>query len=217
MPAITFNCPTCNAPIDYTGKTELMMVCGHCNNVVFVPEETRQAARAASTASPASPSAPSPTPGVPVYYAASTYPATSAVRAGAAMTIGMVVFSVVLTLGIFVCVAGAIAGFFYLFRNHPVYTQAVTLAKNDPDVIEVFGTPVNDGWLVSGETSEGVGSGSASFSTSISGPNASGQMNISGSKEGSEWRVTSITIYVDGERVLFYDPHDSEVGFQRVE
>lgn len=216
MSPITFNCPSCNAPIDYTGKTDLMIRCSHCNNVVFVPEAVRQAARTASSATPTASPPPSAPPGVPVYYAASTYPARSAVRAGAAITIGSMVFSIMLTIGICVIIAAAGAGFFLLFRNHAVYTQAVELAKNDPAVIEMFGSPVNDGFFVTGETSEGTSSGSASFSTSISGPKASGQMTIVGSKEGGQWRVVFITIYVNGERVLFYDSNHSEEGFQRV-
>jgi hypothetical protein len=195
-----------------------MMRCTHCNNVVIVPEAARQAARAAA-APPPPPAASYGAPVIPtspVYYATSTYPATSVKRA-TAMTLGSLVFTGVLASSICVGIAGFVGMFFFLFRGHSVYTQAVSLAQNDPAVVELFGSPVSDGFFVTGETSESGGSGSARLSGSLSGPKASGQMNITGFKEGSGWYVDSINIYVDGQRVLFYDSGESEAGFQRVE
>lgn len=48
----TFNCPTCNGPLEYDGQASTVR-CPYCSNTVIVPESIRQ---------PAAPEAPKPDP-----------------------------------------------------------------------------------------------------------------------------------------------------------
>jgi len=57
---ISFKCPACGAPLDYSGGAETTVRCPYCSNVVGVPAELRPAAPAAPAPSAALPVAPLP-------------------------------------------------------------------------------------------------------------------------------------------------------------
>jgi len=52
---ISFKCPACGAPLDYSGGAETTVRCPYCSNVVGVPAELRPAAPASSAALPVAP------------------------------------------------------------------------------------------------------------------------------------------------------------------
>jgi hypothetical protein len=72
---------------------------------------------------------------------------------------------------LFVVFVGSIALIvFSAMRSSDVYKDALAWAKTHPVVIEALGSPVTDGFLVSGNTSVNGASGEADLSIPVSGP-----------------------------------------------
>lgn len=85
------------------------------------------------------------------------------------------------------------------------YTRAMAQAKADPVLIAELGTPIEDGWLVSGSIKTSGSSGTASFTIPISGPKKSGTLHVIALKSpfvtGSEdWKITLLEVEIDGQR-----------------
>jgi hypothetical protein len=90
-------------------------------------------------------------------------------------------------LGFFVLIFGIA---FNTLRFHPVYKQGMEMVRNDPDVIELFGSPIRAGLFVPGlEEIYPYGGGTVSLETAISGPEAHGTVGIYGNqtKKDGPW------------------------------
>ncbi len=124
--------------------------------------------------------------------------------------------ALVLIASIVACIAfvvGILALIFVPLRTNPVYRMGVELAKNDPAVIELLGSPVKDGFFVIGQThGYFYGDDTANLQGSISGPKRHGLLFVYGQGKGDTWKILSMSIRVDGKLVLTYDT--SEQGFQ---
>jgi hypothetical protein len=113
-------------------------------------------------------------------------------------------------------------GFILLVSNtlrlHPVYRQGMAIVRNEPAVIELFGSPIWNGLFVPGTTEKyRYGGGIANLETAIIGPEAYGTVNIFGSKDkDSPWRVDTISVRIGGELVLTYSAIRPDEGFQPV-
>lgn len=121
---------------------------------------------------------------------------------------------------ILACLAGFALMFYAIgilpLRSHPVYRAAMELVKNDPAVVELFGSPVKDSLFVAG-TLERFRDGSESLNTQVGirGPRARGTAHIWGKKEkGGTVHVHSIWIEIGGEEVLEYSDSEPEKGFR---
>ncbi len=103
-------------------------------------------------------------------------------------------------------------------KLNPVYRTGVDLVKNDPAVIERFGSPVKDSLFVIGTTKGFLdGSEVVNLQTSISGPQAHGTVYIYGDRnEDGACHISSISIEIGGEEVLEYSDSEPEKGFQPV-
>ncbi len=136
------------------------------------------------------------------------------------LLIATVVIAAIVGCSILSCLGAAAVPAVLVFRSlktHPVYTMGIDLAKNDPAVVELFGSPVEDGFFANGEIQTGPeGSGTANLETSISGPKARGTITIYGSQadKGSAWQIDSINIRVDDKLVLSYQGSEANRGFQ---
>ncbi len=117
------------------------------------------------------------------------------------------------------CIAAAAPAllFFRSLKENPAYQMGIDLARNDPAVVELFGSPIEDGFFANGEIQTGPeGSGTANLETSLSGPKARGTITIYGSQadKGSAWQIESINIRVDDKLVLSYQGSEADKGFQ---
>jgi hypothetical protein len=101
-------------------------------------------------------------------------------------------------------------------RFHTAYRQGMNIIKNDPAVLELFGSPIREGLYVLG-TTKGLydGGDSASLRVSLSGPKARGTVSILGTQasKNSNWDLV-MTIQVGEVDVLRYSSSDSGKGFQ---
>lgn len=121
---------------------------------------------------------------------------------------------------ILACLVG-FALLFYAFgilplRLNPVYRTAMELVKNDPVVVELFGSPVKDSPFVIG-TLERFRDGSESLGVQVGirGPRTRGTAYILGEKErDGTCSISSVSIRIGDEIVLAYNGSEPEKGFQ---
>ncbi len=129
----------------------------------------------------------------------------------------------ILIVVIFSCIAilAAIAGGFALSSKHlksyPFYQQAMTMVRNDPAVIELLGTPIDDSLFVMGtERNFTYGGGLGNVDTSIHGPKGKATLSIFATyDEGQPWVVEDMTIRQDKKIILTYKKLFGDKGFQQ--
>ncbi len=124
----------------------------------------------------------------------------------------------IIIISIVSCIAvsiGALAIAFGALKANPAYRLGWEITKNDPAVIELFGSPVKDGFWVMGNVRKYLyGNDSANLQTSISGPKAHGMLFIYGRGKGATWQIQDMDIRIDGKVVLIYYSSQPEKGFQ---
>lgn len=92
---------------------------------------------------------------------------------------------------------------FGAMKSSDAYKIAVSRAKADPRVIAAIGTPISEGWLVSGNTNVNGGSGKADLSIPISGPKGKGTIYAVATKSAGIWVYSRLAVQVEktGERI----------------
>ena len=63
-------------------------------------------------------------------------------------------------------------------KSTDVYKEALARAKADPVVIEALGSPIKDGFLLSGNTNVNGASGESNLAIPISGPKGKGTIRF---------------------------------------
>lgn len=83
-------------------------------------------------------------------------------------------------------------------RQSDAYKTAVSRAKSDPAVIEALGSPIAEGWFMSGSTHvEGPG-GEANLGIPISGPKAKATIYAVATKAAGLWHYQTLEVEVNG-------------------
>ena len=97
---------------------------------------------------------------------------------------------------------GAFAAFVVLvifgaLKQTDVYQTAVAAAKSDQRVIAALGTPISEGWWLSGNTEVSGGTGEANLSIPISGPKGKGTIYAVASKSAGNWTFSKLVVKID--------------------
>ena len=97
---------------------------------------------------------------------------------------------------------GGVLAFFVVvifgaLKQTDVYKMAVARAKGDSRVIAALGTPVEEGWYLSGNTNVNGGSGNADLSIPISGPKGKGTIYAVATKSAGEWTYSKLVVKID--------------------
>src|SRR5262249_32677484 len=79
---------------------------------------------------------------------------------------------------------------FSAMKSTDIYKEASARAKADPAVIEALGSPIKDGFLVSGNTNLNGPSGESNLAIPISGPKAKGTIYLSANKSLRQWNYS---------------------------
>jgi len=95
------------------------------------------------------------------------------------------------------CLAFLVIVVFGALKQTDVYKMAVARAKSDSRVIAALGTPIEEGWYLSGNTSVNNGSGNADLSIPISGPKGKGTIYAVATKSGGEWSYSKLNVKID--------------------
>ena len=95
----------------------------------------------------------------------------------------------------------ALVGFvFGMIKHTGAYAEAVARAKADPAVIEALGTPIEEGFMVSGQISETGPSGTADMSIPLRGPRGAGTLYVEAKKSAGRWEYQRLVFEVGGTR-----------------
>ena len=86
---------------------------------------------------------------------------------------------------------------FGALKQSDVYKTAVARAKSDSRVIAALGTPIEEGWFLSGNTNVNGGSGNADLSIPISGPKGKGTIYAVATKSAGEWTFSKLNVKID--------------------
>jgi hypothetical protein len=86
---------------------------------------------------------------------------------------------------------------FGIIRNTEVYAQAVYTARTDAAVVAAIGTPIEEGFLVSGNIEVNSQSGYADLAIPISGPYGSATIYADAEKVQGEWFFDTLDVVVD--------------------
>jgi len=85
-------------------------------------------------------------------------------------------------------------------RSSDVYKQAVTRAKENQQVRDQIGEPIETRWLISGHLNvNGSSSGDADLSIPISGPRGKGAIRAVATKSEGTWHFTVLQVNVAGQ------------------
>jgi hypothetical protein len=115
-----------------------------------------------------------------------------------------------LLLGAFVFIIITIV--FGAMKASDAYKDALAKAKADPRVVNALGSPITDGFFVSGKTNVSGSSGSADMTVPISGPKGKGTIYFVATKFMGKWTFSKFVVEVGptGEKIdLIEDPSTS--------
>jgi Cytochrome oxidase complex assembly protein 1 len=85
---------------------------------------------------------------------------------------------------------------FSAMKSTDVYKGALARAQAHPSVIEALGSPIKEGFLVSGNTNVNGASGEANVSIPISGPNGKGTIYVTASKSLGQWNYSGLIVEI---------------------
>ncbi|MGH9556166.1 MAG: cytochrome c oxidase assembly factor Coa1 family protein [Terriglobales bacterium] len=105
---------------------------------------------------------------------------------------GLILAFVVLVSLIMVVAFGAM-------KSSDVYKQAVARAKANPVVVAKLGTPIEEGFFVSGNIESSPGRGEANLTIPISGPKGSANIFAGATKRGGAWEFSVLEVVIGGE------------------
>ena len=77
-------------------------------------------------------------------------------------------------------------------KSTDVYKEALARAKTDPAVIEALGSPIKEGFLMSGNTNVNGASGESNLAIPISGPKGKGKIYVSANKSLGQWNYSGL-------------------------
>lgn len=84
-----------------------------------------------------------------------------------------------------------------VLKQSEPYKNAVARAKADSRVTSALGTPISEGWFVSGNVHTNLGSGDANLTIHISGPKGKGTITAIATKSGGRWSYSELTVKLD--------------------
>ncbi len=89
---------------------------------------------------------------------------------------------------------------FSVIKSSDVYKTAFNRAKENSEVVAALGTPIKEGFLVSGNTHADGASGEANLSIPISGPKGSGTIYAIAEKKAGRWIYTTLEVEIAGRK-----------------
>ena len=101
----------------------------------------------------------------------------------------------VLVVGVFALAASFVMG---MMKSSGAYKEGLARAKECPAVQAALGTPIKDGFFVTGNVSTGGTSGKADLAVPISGPKGKATLCVVASKSAGQWSFSTLAVEVKG-------------------
>ncbi len=92
-------------------------------------------------------------------------------------------------------VAGIFALVFGMMKSSGAYLDALAMARADSRVVASLGTPIEEGWFVTGNVNVSNNGGDANLSIPLSGPKGGGQLAVVARKSGAVWSFQRLVLY----------------------
>ncbi len=108
------------------------------------------------------------------------------------------IWGAIIWVGMIVLLAAVFAGTFALLRHSEAYQLGVARLQNSPIATNLLGTPISAG-TPGGSIRINGSSGDASLNFSVSGPRASGRVEVRAVKQNGVWSLTKLTLKLDGK------------------
>ena len=105
--------------------------------------------------------------------------------------LSMMVLIVLFIAGIMMIVFGAM-------KSSDAYRTAVSRAKANPEVVSALGTPIEEGFFVSGKTNVNGSSGEADLTIPISGPKGKAKIYAVATKRAGRWNYSTLEVEIAG-------------------
>ena len=86
---------------------------------------------------------------------------------------------------------------FSAVKSSDVYKDALARAKTHPAVIEALGSPVTEGFLVSGNTNVNGASGEANLSIPVAGAKGKGTIYVAATKSLGRWNYSGLVLEIE--------------------
>jgi hypothetical protein len=103
--------------------------------------------------------------------------------------LGIILLIVGFVFAIIVLVFGAM-------KSSDVYKTALSAARNNAEVMEALGTPIDDAMLFTGKVSTEGPTGEASLAIPISGPKGKGTIYVEARKSAGRWNFNTLEVEV---------------------
>jgi len=85
---------------------------------------------------------------------------------------------------------------FSAMKSTDVYKDALARTRREADVIDALGSPIKDGFLMSGNTNVNGAAGEPNLAIPISGPKGKGTIYVSAKKSFGEWNYSGLVVEV---------------------
>ena len=85
---------------------------------------------------------------------------------------------------------------FSAVKSTDVYKDAFARAKANPAVIKALGSPITEGFLVSGNTNVNGASGETNLSIPIAGPKGNGTIYVVARKSLGQWTYSGLVVEI---------------------
>lgn len=98
-------------------------------------------------------------------------------------------------------IAGLVFFVFSVIKSNYVFTEAMRRAQANPQVTERLGTPIEAGWLVSGNVNVKNETGEAHLSIPIHGPRGGAMLYVDAFKKSNNWSYTRLDVEGGGSPI----------------
>jgi hypothetical protein len=85
---------------------------------------------------------------------------------------------------------------FSAMKSTDVYKDALARAQANSSVVEALGSPIKEGFLVSGNTNVNGAAGEANLSIPISGPKGKGTIYVAANKSLGRWNYSGLIVEI---------------------
>lgn len=89
---------------------------------------------------------------------------------------------------------------FSAIKSAGSYKDALARAKTHPAVIEALGSPIKEGFFVSGNTNVNGAAGEANLAIPISGPKGKGTIYVKAAKSLGRWSYSDLVVEIQETR-----------------
>ncbi len=107
------------------------------------------------------------------------------------LLVALVVLGIAAVFGILMLIMSSMKG-------SDVAKEAMARARSNPAVVQHLGTPIEEGWFVSGSINVSTGSGDADLALPISGPNGKGKLYVTAQKSAGAWTYSVMQAAIEG-------------------